>query len=89
MTVKPYIISAVSLAVCMLASGCGIAAKVNARNDLEQSKAEYKECLHQNPQNISACEALRTAYETDLKTFNVMSSGIQQGHNSTVHITDQ
>ncbi len=50
-------------------AGCGVVAKVNARNDMEQSKAVYKNCLAQNPQNVSACEGYRLSYEADLKAF--------------------
>jgi hypothetical protein len=70
----------------VLLTGCGVAAKVNARNDLEQSKAAYKECLAQHPQDVRACEGLRMSYETDLQTYKAMSSGIQPGSNSTVNI---
>lgn len=34
---------------------CGIAAKVRARNDMENSKAVYKKCLEQNADDLSKC----------------------------------
>ena len=59
--------------------GCGIAAKVNARNDMEASKVAYKSCLSQNIHNVSACEAQRLEYNADLKAFWATSAGIRSG----------
>jgi hypothetical protein len=51
------LIRAVSLmTISAVASGCGVAAKVNARNDMEASKAAYKACLAQNATNAATCE---------------------------------
>jgi hypothetical protein len=56
-----------------LLSGCGIAAKVNARNDMEASKSAYKACLaHQSQDDPSSCEALRQAYEADLSAYRAI-----------------
>ncbi len=54
------------LAISILFSGCGIAANIRARNDVENSKAEYKACLKQHPDDLSKCDALKKAYEADL-----------------------
>ena len=68
-------------------SGCGIAAKIDARNDMQQSKLDYKNCLANNPSNPKACEATRLAYEADLKSYKVMSAGILPGQNNTLNVT--
>jgi hypothetical protein len=83
MTIK---IVTVCVCVCVLLSGCGIAAKVNARNDLEQSKAAYKDCLSQHPDDIPACAGLHTAYEADLNTYRAMTAGVQPGTNNTMKV---
>ncbi len=57
----------VTLSVSILLSGCGLAADVQARNDVENSKAEYKACLKQHPDDLSKCDALKKAYEADLE----------------------
>jgi hypothetical protein len=49
---KPLIIVG---ALAVLLSGCGIAAKVTARNDMEASKVAYKACLAQHGQDVAAC----------------------------------
>lgn len=67
-----------------LSNGCGIAAKVRARDDMEISKAAYKRCLEQNPDNPSKCEALKRAYEADLKAYRETSKGIRPGYTISV-----
>jgi hypothetical protein len=57
------------LFVAVSLQGCGLAAKMDARNDMEGSKAAYKACLAQNPGKVSACEAERLSYEADLKAY--------------------
>jgi hypothetical protein len=66
-----------------LIADCGVAAKVNARNEMETSKAAYKDCLARNPQNLSACEASRLSYDADIKAYRATSAGIQPGRNDT------
>lgn len=75
-----------AMAVCLagLVGACGIAAKVNARNDMEASKVAYKTCLAQNPQGISGCEAAHEAYEADLAAYRATSAGIRSGAAFTV-----
>jgi hypothetical protein len=70
----------------MFLADCGVAAKVNARNEMEASKAIYKDCLARNPQNLSACEASRLSYEADMKAYRATSAGIQPGRNDTINL---
>jgi hypothetical protein len=49
---------------------------MEARNDMEGSKAAYKSCLAENPGKISACEASRLSYEADLKAFQATAGGM-------------
>ena len=65
-------------------SGCGVAAKVNARNDLEQSKRAHKQCLIEYADDIGKCASQRTAYQTDLQTYEAMSRGIRTGPSISV-----
>jgi hypothetical protein len=74
------------LALPWLLADCGVAAKVNARNEMEASKATYKDCLARNPQNVSACEGSRLSYEADMKAYRATSAGIQPGRNDTINI---
>ena len=55
-----------AIVVCAVAAslaGCGVVAKVNARNEMTQSEATYKACLAQHPQDIRPCDGARLAYE--------------------------
>jgi hypothetical protein len=74
----------IGLLLAALLSSCGIAAKVNARNDTEVSKATYKACLAQHSQDVSACEGARQAYEADLAAYRATSAGIRPGVNITI-----
>lgn len=67
-------------------SGCAIAAKVDARRDLQQSKIAYEGCLRQQSQDVSPCEGLRLAYDTDLKTYRALAAGAQPGFNNTLNV---
>jgi hypothetical protein len=67
-------VAIVAFAVAL--SGCGIAAKVDARNDMEQSKAAYKNCLAANPSNPSACAGLEAAFQADLAAYRATSAGV-------------
>ncbi len=67
---------AIAGAVLIVLSGCAVAAglaRERARNDLEQSKAAYKECLQQHPDDASACEVLQKIYEADLQALRALS----------------
>jgi hypothetical protein len=59
--------------------GCGVAAKVNARHDMEASKVAYKACLAQYGQDLMACDGPRQAYETDLSAYRTTSAGLRTG----------
>lgn len=77
-------------AVCALSvAGCGIAAKVDARENYQRSLAEYRACLEANSANVPACEGKRLIMETDERAFNNMSAGIQQGGNRTGNLIIQ
>jgi hypothetical protein len=68
---------AIILMVFMASSNnCGIAAKVRARKDMENSKAAYKKCLEQYRDDLPKCEAQRRAYEADLKAYRATSKGV-------------
>jgi outer membrane biogenesis lipoprotein LolB len=67
-----------------LLSACGVAAKVNARNDLEQSKTAYKQCLAQHADDESKCTASRAAYLADLQTYEALSRGIRSAPSVSV-----
>jgi hypothetical protein len=72
--------SIISVAFVLAAlGGCGIAAKVNARNDVEASKSAYKACLALHPQDVAACEGPREAYEADWAAYRATSAGIRPG----------
>jgi hypothetical protein len=64
------------VAVAASLSACALAAKIDARNDMEGSKAAYKACLADNPKNVSACDALRLSYEADLKAYEATPAGM-------------
>jgi hypothetical protein len=62
-------------ALAALLSGCAVAAKVNARHDMEASKVAYKACLAERGQDAAACEGLRQAYQADLSAYQATSAG--------------
>lgn len=73
--------------LCGLLAGCGIAARVDARNEYQVSAANYKTCLGVNPASPQACESLRLAMETDERKYNNLSAGINPGSQRTGTLT--
>ena len=58
--------------------GCGgVAAIRTMRNDMENSKAAYTQCLQQHPNDLSQCEELRRIYEADLKAYRALCDAIR------------
>jgi len=64
---------AMILCCCLLLCACRGSAKVQAMNDLEQSKSAYKSCLTKNGGDDSKCQGQKRAYELDLETYSVIS----------------
>jgi hypothetical protein len=70
------------LAVVLLAlaaCGCAGMAIIRARNDLEQSKAQYKDCLQHYADAVERCEGVRRSYEADLKVYQATTRALQAG----------
>lgn len=67
--------------------GCGIGAKIEARNNYAASRAAYKECLNDHAPN--QCESKRLAMEADQHAYDDLSAGIQKGGNQTLTINSQ
>ncbi len=65
-------------------SGCGIAAKIQSRDDMMAAKSAYTDCLANNPQNPGACEGLRLAYQADLQAYDATSAGMRPGYTFSV-----
>ncbi len=53
------------LAPLFTLTGCGVAAMMQSNSDLKASKAAYKCCLEQYPDDPPKCEALKRAYHAD------------------------
>lgn len=65
--------------VSTTASGCGVAAKVQARNDMMQAKSVYTQCLSENSSDPSKCAGLKEAYDADLQAYRAASNGLRSG----------
>jgi hypothetical protein len=63
--------------------GCGIAAKVDARNEYVQSSGAYKQCLAENSATPQKCEGLRLAMEVDQQKFNTLAAGTENGNRAS------
>ncbi len=78
------LLAIILIVIIAFSNSCGIAAKVRARNDMEDSKAAYKRCLQQNPDDPSKCEALKRAFEADLKAYRETKKGVGPGHTISI-----
>jgi hypothetical protein len=75
------------VAVAFSLAGCGIGARVDARNDYQASAADYKGCLAANPASPQNCEGLRLAMETDERKYNNLSAGLNPGSQRSTNVT--
>lgn len=73
--------------ICLMLGACGLAAKINARNDMTTSKEQYKNCLIKHSSNPSACEGLKLAYNADMNAFRATSAGIRPGFSNSLDIS--
>jgi hypothetical protein len=60
-------------------SGCGLSARVDARNDYQSSESNYKARLTANSASPRNCEGLRLAMEADERKYNNLSAGLNPG----------
>ncbi len=47
---------------------CGV---ISAANQMDASKAAYKQCLAANPTSPDQCAGLKAAYDTDLNEWKI------------------
>lgn len=78
---------ALILLACFCLAGCGVAARVDARNDYQASEAQYKTCLTANPAAPQNCEGLRMAMEADERKYNNFSAGLNPGSQRSGTVT--
>jgi len=71
----------------LLVSSCGIAARVDARNEYRDSAEKYKQCLAANPGSPQQCDGLRLAMETDERKYNNLSAGLEPGMQQSSTVT--
>lgn len=62
-------------------TGCGIVAKVHARDDMMAAKEAYTGCLRQHNGEIGVCQGLREAYLVDLQAYRETAAGLNPGYN--------
>lgn len=65
------------IGLCSLLAGCGVVARVDARNEYQASVANYKACLASNPPQ--SCESRRLAMEVDERKFNNLNAAASDG----------
>lgn len=59
--------------------GCALAAKIRARDDMEASKVDYKNCLRANSETPQKCDSLKAMYEADLKAYRQTTNAMRNG----------
>jgi hypothetical protein len=76
----------ITMVATLALGGCGIAAKVDARNEYQVSSERYKACLAANPTDARLCDGFRLAMEADERKYTNFSAGIQQGGSAAVNV---
>lgn len=57
----------------LVLTGCAGTETVDARNELQASKAALKACLAQHPQDVRMCNGASAAYQADLAAYQAFS----------------
>jgi hypothetical protein len=57
----------------LVLTGCAGTETVDARNELQASKATLKTCLAQHPQDVRACSGVSAAFQADLAAYQAIS----------------
>lgn len=65
----PSIIGWLIIAVTL--TGCRAGSVIQAREDMQNSKSAYKQCLAANFQDPDKCESAKRIYEADLAVYQI------------------
>jgi hypothetical protein len=79
--------NAIIISLTITLAGCGIAAKIDARNGYRASVTAYMECLATHAPKD--CEGLRLAMEADERQYNDASAADTAGGNTAANIKTQ
>lgn len=82
-------ISMLAGAAALTLSGCGIAAKIDARRNYERTTAAYQSCLAANPSTTDACNAQRLSMGAARREYEEMTAGLTPGMVGNYHISSQ
>jgi hypothetical protein len=63
----------VIMGAILVLAGCAGTETVDARNELQASKAALKTCLAQHPQDVRVCNGASAAYQADLAAYQAIS----------------
>jgi predicted small secreted protein len=83
---KKLLVLAPLAVVCSLLSGCGIAAKIDSRNDMMKTRDAYTHCLETHSSNVSACNGYKAAYKANMEAYRATSAGIEPGFNNSMNL---
>ena len=70
-------------------SGCGVAAKIQARNAYQKAVDNYNDCLIKNQIKTVKCNAYKQIMLTDEEEYNNFAAGIQYGGTSSLNVNTQ
>lgn len=84
----------VAIVALMMVSGCAVKQIQDARAKSDRSQEQYRNCLVNNPKNLSKCDNLRLIYQLDRSDYETkynhfQSSVGQMGKSSGPSPTDQ
>jgi hypothetical protein len=75
------------MGLVLTVTGCGIAAKIQARQAYQQATADYDACLSAHSTHLDICEAKRQIMLTDEAEYNNFAAGIYAGGSHAVNVS--
>ena len=78
------------IAACILAltlAGCALAQVRQAQGSYDQSVADYRQCLTDNPNNVKACDGKRLIMETEESHWSNLRCGVNPAACNSMYFT--
>lgn len=80
------LIGIAGIAGALLLSGCGLAAKIDARQGYQRAVVAYQGCLSTHQADTSACNADKFSMDAARQEYEEMTAGLSPGSIRSVNV---
>jgi ABC-type uncharacterized transport system auxiliary subunit len=76
-----------ALALALMLAGCALEQARQARGSYDQSVADYRQCLTDNPNNVKACDSKRLIMESEESHWANLRCGVDPASCNSINST--